>query len=87
VIFIKPGLNTNHEEFYLRHELGHALLHTHVIHSGFCNVGKLERQANYFAFELSNIKIDEVELRDMTIDQIASVLELPHEPLKQLVNA
>lgn len=87
VIFIRNDLNSHYEEFYLRHELGHAILHDKVFNSGICNLGKLERQANYFALKLSNITIDEVELRDMTLYQIASYLKLPYEPLKQLVSS
>lgn len=86
VIFIRNDLNSNHEEFYLRHELGHALLHTKIYNSGLCNLGKLELQANYFAFKLSDLNFDEAELQGMTIEQIACCLEVPLEPLKQIAN-
>lgn len=59
LVFIRNDLNLNHEKFILSHELGHALLHTHIYEAAFnkdlINVGKLERQANYFAFKFLNI--------------------------------
>jgi Zn-dependent peptidase ImmA (M78 family) len=86
VIFIRNDLNENHEMFYLRHEIGHAVLHVDVEYSAFCNKPKLEQQANYFAFKLSNISFDEIEFNEITIDQIASCLEVPLDPLKQIAN-
>ncbi len=90
IVFIRNDLLPPFEKFILAHELGHALLHTRVLTAAFnkdlINVGKLERQANYFALKLENIMFDEVELREMTLEQIASSLELPYKPLKQLVN-
>lgn len=90
MIFIRNDLPSNYEKFILSHELGHSILHTSLLSAAFnndlINKGKLERQANYFAFKLEKIKFDEVELREMTLEQIASCLELPYEPLKQLVN-
>lgn len=83
-IFIKNDLNEHHKEFYLRHELGHALLHTNVFNSGLCNLGKLERQANYFAMWLSNVDFDEVELSQMTLEQVSCTLEIPLQVLKQI---
>lgn len=86
IIFIRNNLNQNHEEFYLRHELGHALLHVDVLNSSLCNKGKLELQANYFAVELSKIAMDSIELNEMTLEQIACCLELPYKPLKQVID-
>ena len=86
VIFIRKDLQLNYEKFILSHELGHALLHTKVLDSRMCNKGKLERQANYFALKLSNIEFDKIELDGMTLEQIASCLELPLEPLKQVIS-
>ena len=86
VIFIRNDLNENHEAFYLRHEIGHAVLHVDVEDSILCNKPKLEQQANYFAFKLGNISFDEIELYEMPIDQIASCLEVPLDQLKQLAN-
>lgn len=87
VIFLRSDLNSHYEEFYLSHEIGHAILHAKIYNSGLCNLGKLERQANYFALKLSDVTIDEVELRDMSLSQIAGYLKLPYEPLKQLVSS
>ncbi|GFZ30747.1 ImmA/IrrE family metallo-endopeptidase [Clostridium zeae] len=88
IIFISNKLENPLKEFVLKHELGHALCHTGILSAGFLysNIHKLEKQANYFAFKLSDISFDKVELREMTLEQIASCLEIPYEPLKQLVN-
>lgn len=88
VIFIRNDLPLNYEKFVLAHELSHAIIHINAETAAFSlvNSGKLEQQANYFAFKLSNIKFDEIELTQMSVEQIASWLELPCEPLKQLVN-
>jgi Zn-dependent peptidase ImmA (M78 family) len=88
IIFISNCLDASTKEFVLKHELGHALCHPNILDAGytFANVGKLERQANYFAFKLSNISFDEVQLNEMTLEQIASCLSIPYEPLRQLVN-
>lgn len=43
------------------------------------------KEANYFTFKLIEIKFSEVEVYQMTIEQIASCLEVPGDALKQLV--
>lgn len=83
---MRDDLGYKSELFYLGHELGHLILHYDKHNIRYPNNGKVKRQANYFAFKLMNLSIDEVELYDMTLEQIASTLELPVEPLKQLVN-
>lgn len=89
VIFIKDNLHPLIEQFILKHELGHALCHPNLLCAAytFSNKGKLERQANYFALKLSNLNLDEVELRELTLEQIANYNGIPYEPLKQLVEA
>lgn len=89
VIFIRNDLHKSHESFYLLHELAHALLHPDIknsLNSDLVNKDKLEKQAYYFALKLSKVSIDEIELYQITLEQIASCLELPYKPLKQLVN-
>lgn len=87
IIFISNELDDSLKEFALKHELGHALCHDELSAAySLTNTGKLEKQANYFAIKLTNIKFDEVYFREMTLEQIASFLELPYEPLKQIVN-
>lgn len=89
VIFIRNDLNKNHEEFYLRHELGHSILHTHIknsLNAELINIDKLEKQANYFALKLSQVNFDEIELEQLNIEQISSCLNIPLKPLLQLVN-
>ncbi len=89
VIFISNDLSESYEKFYLSHELGHAILHTKIKNSFnkfLLNKGKLEKQANYFAFKLGKITIDEVDLYEMTLEQICCSLELPYDVVNQLVN-
>lgn len=88
IIFLSFGLEDPFKEFVLMHELGHAVCNTDVLSAGFSslNIGKYERHANYFALMLSHLEIDELELEGMTIEQIASYLELPIDPLKQITN-
>lgn len=89
VIFIRNDINCNLEKFILRHEFAHAILHTNVFTAAFnracMNKDKYEKQANYFAFKLMNIEYDEIELSGMSLEQIASCIEIPIEPLYQLI--
>jgi Zn-dependent peptidase ImmA (M78 family) len=85
-IFIRDDLILNYELFYLRHELGHILMHIDVSNMFIINDGKIEREANYFALELSKISFDEIELYQMTLEQICCSLELPYNAVNQLVN-
>mgnify|MGYP000919446449 FL=1 len=85
VIFISEELLCGEEVFYLRHELGHAILHPDLLNTGsntLTNFGKLELQANYFAYKLSSINFDEVELKNLTINQIAAKTKIPIMLLK-----
>jgi Zn-dependent peptidase ImmA (M78 family) len=86
VIFIRNNLHPNIEQFILKHELGHALLHPAILSAPYTlsNVGRLERQANYFALKLSNLNFDKVELEGMTLEQISKYFKIPHQPLREL---
>ncbi|MDY4604845.1 ImmA/IrrE family metallo-endopeptidase [Clostridium tertium] len=86
IIFIRDDLYGYDEEFILKHELGHAILHNEIINSPFTNIGKLDMQANYFALALTGVRFDEIEMNGMTLEQIASCANVPYEPLAQLVN-
>lgn len=90
VIFMRDDLNYKHELFYLGHELGHIVLHympgDNYVSKMIQNDGKIEKQANYFALKLGQITFNEIELYEMTIEQVACALELPISPLKQLKN-
>jgi Zn-dependent peptidase ImmA (M78 family) len=83
IVFIRNDIKGVMENFILLHELGHALLHTEVFQAAFnknfSNIGKFEKQANYFAFKMLNIKLDMIELESMTIDQIASCIGISKE--------
>ena len=85
VIFIRNDLYGYDEEFKLRHELGHAILHD-IPCSKFLNIGKLERQADYFALALTGVKFNIVEMEGKTLREFASCENVPYEPLAQLVN-
>lgn len=88
-IIIMNNLHYSYEKFYIMHELGHAILHPNIINSwneNLANIGKLEKQANYFAFKLSKLKFDPISMKNFTIEQIASCLKVPEKALKQLVN-
>lgn len=86
MVFIRNDLNHNYKLFYLRHELGHILLHLDSKNMLLPNEYKFEKQADYFALKLSQIELDEIEMHEMTIEQIASCVEVPVRALKQLVN-
>lgn len=83
IIFIRNNFEPLFEEFILKHELGHALCHPKLLYAGYSNTGKLEREANYFALKLSNIKFDKIELEGMTFEQIATYMNVPFDILKQ----
>jgi len=85
-IFIRNDLILNYELFYLRHELGHLLLHLDSNNMFIINNGKVEKEANYFAFKLSTITFDEIDLYEMTLEQISSCIELPYSIVNQLVS-
>ncbi|MEY8001172.1 ImmA/IrrE family metallo-endopeptidase [Clostridium sp. Mt-5] len=86
VIFIRNDLNEILERFILSHELGHALCNPDLLCAAFnfSNKGKIEKQANYFAFKLSGIKFDETELQGMTLKQISAYTGIPYNILSQL---
>lgn len=61
IIFISSDLPYPYEKYVLAHELGHAILHPDIDTAAYSNKllnkGKLERQANYFATKLLDIRI------------------------------
>ena len=89
IIFIRNDLSYNFEKFILAHELGHAIMHIDFQTAAFNNLineGKLEKQANYFAFKLLNINIDKNDFEQLTVEQISNYLEIPSPVLKQIFN-
>jgi Zn-dependent peptidase ImmA (M78 family) len=89
IIFVNNNLYESYEKFFIEHELGHAILHPNIensLNNNLWNFGKMERQANYFAFKLRNLKVDTIEFNQLTVDQIASCLEVPEQAFKQLAN-
>ncbi|HDK7158965.1 TPA: ImmA/IrrE family metallo-endopeptidase [Clostridium botulinum] len=83
IVLIRNDLILEYEKFILAHELGHALLHTETYKAAFnknlINCGKLEKQANYFAFKLLALDLDPIAFDGFTIEQIASSLYLPKD--------
>ncbi|WFA10379.1 ImmA/IrrE family metallo-endopeptidase [Tissierella sp. Yu-01] len=77
-VFIRDDLPLQYEKFVLAHELGHAILHVEIATAAYSNKlinrGKLERQADYFAIKLLDIKLDDVYHYELTARQIAGGL-------------
>nr|DAM13515.1 MAG TPA: IrrE protein [Caudoviricetes sp.] len=88
IVFIRDDLPRQYEKFILAHELGHAVLHTEICTATFnrnlLNCGKLEKQANYFALKLLNIKIDNTDFEGYTIEQISKTLYVNEESLEYI---
>jgi len=86
-VFIRNDLSKTYERFVLAHELGHAILHVEIQEAAFnlnlINKGKMERQANYFAFHLLDINPYDEDFENFTIEQIACALEVPVDALRQ----
>lgn len=78
IIFISNDLPYLYEKYVLAHELGHAILHpdidTATYSSKLINKGKLERQANYFATKLLDIRISSTVFEGYSIEEIAKEL-------------
>lgn len=89
-VYIRDDLTSELKKFILLHELGHALLHVDILSAAFnrnlLNKHKMERQANYFAFAMLNLEIDGIEMEGMTLQQIASYIKVPYEPLSHLID-
>lgn len=91
-IYISSNLDEFEEKYILAHELGHAILHTHIsseyYYSSFVSKDKLEYQANKFAAELliNEEELDMPELKNMTINQLACYLGLPKELIEYKFN-
>ena len=88
VVFIRDDLPYQYEKFLLAHELGHAILHTEIAQAAYnnklINRGKLERQADYFACRLLDIKIDDVYHYGLTTGQVAKDLHVSENSLEYL---
>lgn len=84
-IYLSSNINEIEERFVLAHEVGHAILHTDIsveyYYNSFVNIGKLEKQADYFAVELliDEANIDKQLLLDMNVEQLSSYFGVPIE--------
>lgn len=88
VIFIDETLQAGPEkDFILKHELGHALCNPDITCAAYSNknIGKIERQANYFALKLSNLEFDVVAMYQMTYEQISAYLHIPYDKVCKLL--
>lgn len=85
VVFIRDDLPYQYRKFILAHELGHAILHVEIAKAAYSNKliikGKLERQADYFAFKLLDIKVDEVKHYGLSVGQVSSDLYVHEDSL------
>lgn len=86
IIFLRNDLTDHYKLFYLRHELGHVLLHLDQYNMAIPNELKHEKEADYFALGLSQYEFDKTAMDQMTIEQIACCLEVPLRALTQIVN-
>lgn len=88
IVFIRDDLSFKYEKFALAHELGHAILHIEIAQAAYTNKlinkGKLERQADYFACKLLNIKLDDVYHYQLSTKQIAKDLGVNETSIKYL---
>ena len=89
IVFIRDDLPYKLEKFILSHELAHAILHVELIQSVYnsrlINKGKLERQANYFALKLLEIKADSIYQEGFTREQISKDLFITESSIELLI--
>ncbi|TZE81976.1 ImmA/IrrE family metallo-endopeptidase [Calorimonas adulescens] len=89
IVFIRNDLDIHYEKFVLAHELAHAIIHVDIYNAAFnknlINIGKLDKQANYFALKLLNINLFDKDFEDLTIEQIARALYLPKKWLLNIL--
>lgn len=88
IIFISNAIKHKTEkDFILKHELGHAVCNAEILYAAYSNknIGKAEREANYFAMQLSNLDFDSIEMHQMTYEQISACLRLPYDKIGELL--
>lgn len=90
IVFLRDDISYKFEKFILSHELGHALLHTDLIQAAYnkdlINKGKLEKQADYFAIKLLDIKLDSIYYKGFTKEQISKDLYINEKSLEYICN-
>lgn len=85
VVFIRDNLKF--EKFILFHELGHAILHSFAYAEFSKNyTNKYEKQANYFALKMMNFDTQNIEIKELNLEQICSFYEVPYKIVKGFVN-
>lgn len=88
IVFIRDDLPYKYEKFILSHELGHAVLHAEIAQAAYnnklVNKGKLEKQADYFAIKLLDVKVDNVCHEGLSINEVAKDLYVSEESLEYL---
>lgn len=87
IIHINSNLDYSMQIITCAHELGHALFHSRLNilfleKKTFVVTNKFELEANYFAASLLIDNINEEDYRSMTIEQIASALNMSVELVK-----
>lgn len=88
-IHINENLNTEKQFLTCTHELGHARIHPNsntpfFRENSYYSINKLEKQANFFSAELliNENKIDKCMLSLYSIEQLASIYNVPVELIK-----
>ena len=89
VIYVRNDLSPNRKRFAITHELGHALFHSDLLglNLRFMNTGKIDREANYFAFKLNNIDIDKYQIKTLSAEQLTYVIGMHPDFLDMLMNS
>ncbi len=88
-IHINGNLDSIMQTLTCAHELGHADIHPNsntpfFRDNSFYSINKLEKQANYFSAQLliDESKIDKCALGSYSIEQLASIYNVPIELIK-----
>ncbi|MPQ44592.1 ImmA/IrrE family metallo-endopeptidase [Clostridium tarantellae] len=93
IIHLNSTLDTKESKYILAHELGHAILHTHLsiglfLENNLLIKNKYENEADKFAAELliDDHIIRDVEFSELNVEQICSSLEIPVKLMKLKFN-
>jgi len=85
IICLNQNLSEEKSLFVLSHEIGHALMHSHISFSQFrkdtlCSAEKMEREANMFAAILLFSHLDE-----LNFTELSNTYEIEKDVLKQIL--
>ncbi len=83
-IYVRNNLEKR-EAFTIAHEIGHAVMHTEIARAFYKQDairGRLEREADYFACRLLDIKIYPPECEGYTTSQISGIYGIREEAIE-----